>query len=40
MQSSELFTIEFLGMNMLQLALYVGVALAIMLVITVIVKSR
>ena len=40
MQGNEMFTFELFGMNMLELTMYIGVALAIMLIITVVVKRR
>lgn len=36
----SIFTFELLGMNMMEWAMYIGVALAAMLVVLIIVKSR
>ena len=40
MQNSEIFTFEFLGMNTLELTIYIGMIMAVLLIIMVIVKSR
>ena len=40
MQNADMFTIKFLGMDMLQLTVYIGMIMAVLLIATVIVKRR
>lgn len=40
MQNGDFFTLEFMGMNMLELTMYIGIVMAVLLIATVIVKSR